>query len=78
MSELATQSGLAVAVLLIIGLLVVVSLYFKLWLRGLVTRTRISLPSLVSMSLRKVSPRAIFDAKIMAVQAGLKPEESVR
>lgn len=45
--------------------------YFKLWLRAFVTRARISPFSLVFMTLRKVNPNAIVDAKIMAVQAGL-------
>lgn len=46
--------------------------YFKLWLRAFVTRARIGPFSLVFMSLRRVNPTAIVDAKIMAVQAGLK------
>lgn len=45
--------------------------YFKLWLRSFVTRARISPFALVFMSLRKVSPEVIVDAKISAVQAGL-------
>jgi uncharacterized protein YqfA (UPF0365 family) len=45
--------------------------YFKLWLRAFVTRARISPFSLVFMSLRKVNPTQIVDAKITAVQAGL-------
>lgn len=45
--------------------------YFKLWLRGFVTKARISPVTLVFMSLRKVNPHVIMDARIMAVQAGL-------
>lgn len=66
-----TILGLALAVVLAVGLLVVFSLYFRLWLRALVTRARIGLPSLLFMSLRRVNPRAIVEAKVMAVQAGL-------
>jgi len=62
---------LIVAVLLSLGLLLVISRYFSLWLRGYVTQARIGLPTLVFMSLRRVSPKAIVDAKIMAAQAGL-------
>ncbi len=69
--ELPTLVGLSLAVLLTIALVVVVSMYFKLWLRAYVTRAQIGLPSLVLMSLRKIKPRAIVDAKIMVVQAGL-------
>ena len=45
--------------------------YFNLWLRAFVTRTRIGPFSLVFMSLRKVNPNLIVDAKISAVQAGI-------
>lgn len=45
--------------------------YFKLWLRGFVTKAGISPPSLVFMALRNVNPHVIMDARIMAVQAGL-------
>ena len=50
----------------------VIAAYFKLWLRAFVTRARIGPFSLLFMSLRKVNPTAIVDAKIMAVQAGLR------
>jgi len=63
--------GVGLAVVLTFGLVVVISLYFRLWLRAFVTRARIGLPALVFMSLRKVKPTAIVEAKIMAVQAGL-------
>lgn len=59
--------GIAVAIVL--G---VIAAYFKLWLRAFVTRARIGPFSLLFMSLRKVNPTAIVDAKIMAVQAGLR------
>jgi uncharacterized protein YqfA (UPF0365 family) len=45
--------------------------YFKLWLRSYVTKAKIGLISLVFMSLRKVNPHVIVDARVMAVQAGL-------
>ena len=66
-----TMVGIGLAVVLIFGLVVVISIYFRLWLRAFVTGARIGLPSLVFMSLRKVRPRVIVEAKIMAVQAGL-------
>ncbi|MFG0296246.1 MAG: flotillin-like protein FloA, partial [Maioricimonas sp. JB045] len=46
-----------------------------LWLRAFVTRARISPLTLVFMSLRKVNPNVIVDAKISAVQAAI-PEIS--
>lgn len=45
--------------------------YFKLWLRGFVTRARINPLSLVFMSMRKINPAIIVDSKIISVQAGL-------
>lgn len=53
------------------GLLFVVSRYFSLWLQAYLTGTRISMLSLISMSLRKISPQMIVQCKVMAVQAGL-------
>jgi uncharacterized protein YqfA (UPF0365 family) len=45
--------------------------YFKLWLRSYVTKAKIGMLTLVFMSLRKVNPNVIVDARVMAVQAGL-------
>lgn len=53
------------------GLLFVISRYFLLWLTAYVTGTRISLLSLMLMSLRRVDPRVVVQCKVMAVQAGL-------
>ena len=63
----------AVALGCLIGLvfLVMFGKYFKLWLRAFVSRANIGPWSLVFMSLRKVNPTAIVDARITAVQAGL-------
>lgn len=44
---------------------------FNLWLRAFVSRAQINPITLAFMSLRKVNPHVIVDAKIMAVQAGL-------
>ena len=50
---------------------VVVSRYFSLWLQAYLTGTRLSLLSLILMSLRKIDPAQIVRCRIMAVQAGL-------
>jgi len=65
-----------VALACIAGLLLLVALflivrYFKLWLRSYVTKTKIGMLNLMVMSLRKVNPNVIVDAKVMTVQAGL-------
>ena len=64
--------GVAFLVLFVVVAIAIFAAYFKLWLRAFVTKARISPLSLLFMSLRKVNPTAIVDAKIMAVQAGLK------
>jgi uncharacterized protein YqfA (UPF0365 family) len=61
--------GIAVALLLLVGFLFL--RYFKLWLRAFVTRAKVNPFTLVFMSLRKVDPHVIIDARITAVQAGL-------
>lgn len=63
---------LGLAALTAIIFVVLFGKYFKLWLRGFVTKARIGPLALVFMSLRKVNPNVIVDTKIMAVQAGLK------
>ena len=65
-------AGLVFLVLLLIIFTIIFAKYFKLWLRAFVTRARINPASLVFMSLRKVNPNTIVDAKISAVQAGLQ------
>jgi uncharacterized protein YqfA (UPF0365 family) len=77
----AQGGGQIVTALLIVGtvmlvlfglvFLVLFGRYFKLWLRGFVTRAGIGPHTLVFMSLRKVNPNVIVEAKITAVQAGL-------
>lgn len=58
-------------VLMVLVFIFLFGKYFKLWLRAFVTRAKVSPLTLVFMSLRKVDPVAIVDAKISAVQAGL-------
>lgn len=63
--------AVAIFGLFFLAFLILFSRYFQLWLRAFVTKAKIGPLSLVSMSLRKVNPQVIVDAKIMAVQAGL-------
>lgn len=64
--------GVAFGALLTIIFLAVFAMYFRLWLRAYFTRVWVSPFTLLFMSLRKVNPNVIVDAKIMAVQAGIK------
>lgn len=51
--------------------IIVISQYFFLWMQALVTQTRISMLSLVLMTLRKVDPTLVVQCKAMLVQASL-------
>lgn len=62
---------LLIAALVIGGLVYLITRYFSLWFTAYVTGTRISILSLMVMSLRKINPRLVVKCKIMAVQAGL-------
>jgi uncharacterized protein YqfA (UPF0365 family) len=63
---------LLVAFLFLLSIIVFVK-YFNLWLQAFMTRSRVSILSLIAMSFRKVNARAIIESKIMGVQAGLPP-----
>ena len=63
--------ALVVGGLLFLIFLVIFSRYIGLWIRSFTSGARIGPLNLVVMSLRKVNPQVIVDAKIMAVQAGL-------
>ncbi len=63
--------GLVIAGLLFLVFLVIFSKYIGLYIRAFTSRASIGPLNLVVMSLRKVNPQVIVDAKIMAVQAGL-------
>lgn len=63
--------ALAIGGLLFLIFLVIFSRYIGLWIRSFTSGAKIGPLNLVVMSLRKVNPQVIVDAKIMAVQAGL-------
>lgn len=62
---------IGVVVMVTIVALAVLARYIGLYIQALMTGARISLPTLVFMSVRKVNPSVIVRARIMAVQAGL-------
>ena len=62
--------GGAVVFFFLIFLMLVLT-YGKLWFQAYMSNARVSLLSLVGMSLRKVDARVIVQAKIMALQAGV-------
>jgi len=61
------------AIVLVIAFMVVVAMlaYGQLWFQAYMSNARVSLLSLVGMSLRQVNARVILQAKIMALQAGV-------
>jgi uncharacterized protein YqfA (UPF0365 family) len=63
-------AGVIVVVMVFVIALVVFS-FGKLWLQAFVSNARVSMLSLIGMSLRQVHARTIVDAKIMAMQAGV-------
>ena len=61
--------GVGILVLLVLAILLFK--YLNLWLQCLTTGAKIGFIDLVGMSLRKINPRIIVQAKIASVQAGL-------
>ncbi|MCP4695162.1 MAG: flotillin-like protein FloA, partial [Desulfobacterales bacterium] len=62
--------------LIIIGIVALILLYFvgtaiSLWIQALVSGARVGLFNIVFMRFRKVPPKLIVNAKIMAVKAGI-------
>lgn len=62
---------LIVALLCLIVLVMIVFFYGPLWFQAFMSGAKISMFSLIAMSLRKVNSRLIVQAKIMAKQSGL-------
>ncbi len=62
----------AVVFVAVVVMVLVVLKYGNLWLRAFMSNAHVSIFSLIAMSLRKVNAPLIVDARIMAVQAGLR------
>ncbi len=68
--------GIAFFIIAIIAVIVsVFANFFWLWIQAALTGANIGLLDLVAMRFRKVDPRVILKARIMAVQAGLNDPE---
>jgi len=61
-----------VLALIVIIFLVIIGKYISLWFQAFVSGTPISLFNIVGISLRKIPPRLIVNARITAFKAGLK------
>ncbi len=66
------QIGLLVLVVAVIALLYFIGSSVSLWIQALVSGARVRLLNIVFMRFRKVPPKMIVEAKIMAVKAGLE------
>ena len=66
------QIGLLVLVAAVIALLYFVGSSVSLWIQALVSGARVGLLNIIFMRFRKVPPKMIVEAKIMAVKAGLE------
>jgi hypothetical protein len=63
--------GMAILLIAAIVIALVIFSYGKLWLQAFVSNARVSMLSLIGMSLRQVHARTIVEAQIMAMQAGV-------
>lgn len=70
--EGALYLAIFVLAIIAIAILMVISRYISLWFQAFVSGTPISLFNIVGMSLRKIPPRAIVNARINTYKAGLK------
>jgi uncharacterized protein YqfA (UPF0365 family) len=66
--------GLLVIFLLVTG--IVLLMYGKLWFQAYMSSADVTLGSLIGMGFRRVNPRVIVTAKVMAAQAGLDIDRS--
>lgn len=63
--------AIAALLTLIVVLGIMVMLYGNIWFQAYMSNARVSMLSLVGMSLRQVNTRVIVQSKIMAMQAGI-------
>jgi uncharacterized protein YqfA (UPF0365 family) len=67
---------LAIILILVVGfILIIFFAYFRLWIQSVLTGANITIGHLLGMTFRKVNPKIIVQAKIMASQAGFTDDE---
>jgi uncharacterized protein YqfA (UPF0365 family) len=69
--------GLAFLLLVALAALVIITRYFRFWIQSYMTNAGIGILDLLGMTFRKVDPKVIVRARIMAVQAGLGDQSGV-
>ncbi len=65
------QMGMLVLVVAVFALLYFIGSSLSLWLQAMVSGARVGLLNIIFMRFRKVPPKMIVEAKIMAVKAGI-------
>ncbi len=61
-----------IVAIVVIGILAIIGRFISLWFQAFVSGTPIALFNIIGMSLRKIPPRIIVNARINAFKAGLK------
>ena len=79
LAQVTGTQGIIVLVLIVVGILALVvfglvAKYFRLWIQSYTTGAGIGFFNLIGMTLRKVNPSVIVEARVMAVQAGIADE----
>jgi len=72
MNETSVYLFIICLAIIFLMLLVVVGKFVKLWFQAFVSGTPISIFNIIGMSLRKIPPRVIVNARINSYKAGLK------
>jgi uncharacterized protein YqfA (UPF0365 family) len=70
-AQAATLFAIAVGGLVVFFIIIAFAFYGSLWVQAYMSGAQVSMISLISMSLMKVSSRVVVQAKIMAKQSGL-------
>lgn len=74
LADIAASMLILILFISVIGLVIlsVIAKFLSLWFQALVSGTPVSLFNIIGMSLRKIPPRLIVNAKIISFKAGLK------
>ncbi len=69
--EILTVVIAGAAVVILLGVMIVMLKFARLWVKAVTSSTNISMVSIIGMTLRRIDAKTIVNSKIMAVQAGL-------
>ena len=78
-----TEPGTIILILAVVGIIAIIALalvarFFRLWIQSYTTGAGIGFFNLIGMTLRKVNPSVVVEARVMGVQAGVADEFSVK